>query len=162
VQVTGAGTLASEKLLQIATNNFAGTCTNSSSATCTATINASYTSTPICLVQDTSSTNKVDATCAVSGTTMTVTVAPTTFSGSCTTASSTTCTIAAPYAFTSSTCIVMPTASASAPQGICSISSTTITVTTASSTSNSYGVILRGTPSASGHSFAYAIIGDPN
>ncbi len=159
---THSAPVAAPRLLQLATADFAGTATNSSSTTATATIAAAYTSNPICIAQDTSSTNKVDATCAVSSTTVTVTVAPTTFSGSCTTVSATTCTITSPYNMTGANCVVSPSVSPSAPAAMCALVGTTITVTTASSTSNTYAVIVRGTPSASGHTFSYVLNGNPN
>lgn len=153
--------VAAPKLLQNASNDFGGTCTNSSSTTCAATITVAYSSTPICIAQDTSSTNQVQATCSVSGTTVTVTVAPTVISGTCAT-SSTTCTITAPYAFSTNVCTVSPASSATEPESWCAISSTTITVTAASSGTNTYGVILKGLPTATGHTFSYILLGNPN
>jgi hypothetical protein len=156
------GPVSMEQVFQAATNQFAGTCTDSSGSSCTATIGVGYTSTPICIAQDTSSSNSVESYCGVSGTTVTVSMGSTTFSGACTTVGSTTCTIIAPYGFTASHCVVSPTSSASAPEAFCAISSTTITVTAASSGSNSYTVILNGVPSASGHTFSYVLIGNPD
>lgn len=151
--------VAVPKLLQAATNDYAGTCTNSSSTTCTATLAAAFTSTPICLVQDQTSTNRVNAECAASGTTLTVTTTQTAFFGSCT-MSTTTCTITAPYTFTSTnSCLAQ---GGTGILGVCSLSGTTITVTAASSNANTWHVILIGVPSATTHVFQYVLIGNPN
>jgi hypothetical protein len=150
------------KLLQTATNDFAGTCTNSSSTTCTATLVSAYT-TPLCFVTDQSSTNKVDATCTAASTTVTVTLAPTDFNGSCAMSAATTCTITTPYAFGSSyTCVSAQATTTATINSNCQISATTITVTASISNSDTWGVILRGVPTATSHVFSYHIVPNPN
>lgn len=156
---SGTGTLTGGKLLQNVTNDFAGTCTNSTAGTCTATLVSAFT-TPLCFAADQSTTNQVQATCAASSTTVTVTNTLTGFSGSCATAATTTCTITAPYGFTSPICVAQDSTFASATVASCAISGTTITVTSSSGT-RTYNVHLLGIPTASSHVFNYFIIGNP-
>ncbi len=161
--LTAGCAFAAANIDQQATNDFSGSCTNSSSTTCTATLNNSYSSTPNCFALDQSSTNTVNATCSVSSTTVTISTAPTVIHGSCTMSAATSCTITAPYAFASgSVCHAQASVAITTVGVTCSISSTTITVTASPSNSDTWNVILAGTPSASGHTFSYLVIGNPN
>lgn len=152
-----------QHLNQVATASFAGSCQNTTLSTCGVTISSAYNSAALCFSEDSQTTGtgqKVNSYCTISGTTVTVSMASSALSSSCTMSSSTTCTFSMPYAI-NGVCLANESNS-NAIAAYCSSSGTTLTVTAASSNSAQFNFIEIGTPTATSHTFNVVIVGNPN